>query len=238
MAHSGKSRGPRPGGRRRPAPGDRGVRPRARAATTPPTPPDTAPRTFILGAVPGANPGTWIAKWRERYPHVELVLRSIPADDALRALGDAEVDAALVRLPMDDDALSTIALYEEVTVAVVPSDSHLTAADELEPSDLAGEVLLVPADDVLGASVDGTVAPSFAPPADTAEAIATVAAGIGVVLVPFSLARTHARRDVAHRPVRDVPTSRVALAWPREKTTPDVEAFIGIVRGRTANSSR
>ena len=34
------------------------------------------------------------------------------------------------------------------------------------------------------------------------------------------------------------PTSTVALAWRREHTTPDVETFVGIVRGRTANSSR
>jgi hypothetical protein len=30
----------------------------------------------------------------------------------------------------------------------------------------------------------------------------------------------------------------VALAWLRDRTTPDVEAFVGVVRGRTARSSR
>jgi DNA-binding transcriptional LysR family regulator len=171
-------------------------------------------------------------------PSVELVLRSIPVADQSTELASGTVDAALIRLPVDGDALHVIPLYEEVTVAVVDADSHLTAAEELELADLAGEVVVVPRDDVLAAVVPGAVAPSFDPPRDTEEAVATVAAGVGVVLVPMSLARLHARKDVAHRPVRDAPTSRVALAWLRDATTPDVETFVGIVRGRTPNSSR
>jgi DNA-binding transcriptional LysR family regulator len=199
---------------------------------------DETPREFRLGAVPGATPGTWIGRWRERMPFVELVLVSIPASRQRDELDAGVVDAALVRLPLDDDDLHVIALYEELTVAVVPVESHLTAADELELADLAGEIVIVPADDVLGTEVPGALAPAFDAPADTEEAIATVAAGVGVVLVPMSLARLHARKDVEHRIVRDAPTSRVGLAWPRERTTPDVETFVGIVRGRTANSSR
>jgi DNA-binding transcriptional LysR family regulator len=118
------------------------------------------------------------------------------------------------------------------------ADSHLTAAEELELADLEGEVVLVPRDDVLAVDVPGAVAPAFAPPADTAEAIATVAAGVGVVIVPMSLARLHHRKDVEHRPLRDGPASAVGLAWVAERTTPSVETFVGIVRGRTAHSSR
>jgi DNA-binding transcriptional LysR family regulator len=82
------------------------------------------------------------------------------------------------------------------------------------------------------------VSPSFAAPEDTEQAIATVAAGIGIVVVPMSLARLHRRKDTSYRPLRDAPASTVALAWPTERTTAAVEAFVGIVRGRTANSSR
>lgn len=185
----------------------------------------------------GATPGTWIGRWRERFPHVELTLVPIAASAAVAAL-QHDVDVAIARLPVEGDDLHVIPLYEEVTVAVTSADSHLTAGGELDLADLAGEVVIVPLDDVLGARVEGAVAPRFDPPADTAEAIATVAAGVGVVLVPMSLARLHTRKDVEARPVRDAPTSRVGLVWPRERTTPDVEAFVGIVRGRTANSSR
>ena len=45
-------------------------------------------------------------------------------------------------------------------------------------------------------------------------------------------------RRVVYRPLRDGPSSTVALAWVADRTTPAVDAFVGIVRGRTANSSR
>ncbi len=209
--------------------------PRARA--TPERSPAEEPRTFVLGAIPGATPGKWIALWRERMPHVALDLREIPVASQRAALD--EVDAALVRLPLaDPDDLHVIRLYDEQPVVVMSTDSDLTAADELDLADLAGEVVIVPADDVVHATVPDAVPPAFAPPADTADAIATVAAGVGVVIVPMSLARAHRRRDVEYRVLRDGPTSTVALAWPRERTTPDVETFVGIVRGRTAQSSR
>ncbi|GAA5034951.1 LysR family substrate-binding domain-containing protein [Microbacterium fluvii] len=194
--------------------------------------------TFVLGVVPGATPGKWIDAWQQRHPEAPLELRPFSVADQLAQLRSGEIDAAIVRLPLDREGLHVIPLYDEVPVAVVSVDSHLTAADELTLDDLAGEIVIVPRDDVLAAVIPGAVAPAFTPPVDTAEAIATVAAGVGVIVVPMSLARLHRRKDVDYRPLRGAPTSRVALAWPAEATTPAVEAFVGIVRGRTANSSR
>ena len=171
-------------------------------------------------------------------PHVPLELREISVATQRTAL--AEVDAALVRLPVENaDDLHVIPLYDELPVVVMSTESALTAADdEVTLADLSGEVVIVPDDDVLAVRIPDAATPACAPPADTAEAIATVAAGVGVVIVPMSLARAHQRRDVEYRVLRDGPTSTVALAWPRDATTDDVETFIGIVRGRTARSSR
>ncbi|WP_243075560.1 LysR family substrate-binding domain-containing protein [Microbacterium sp. SS28] len=216
--------------------------PQRRAPQPSPQAPDAPalelPTSFVLGAVPGATPGKWIDTWRERMPHVELDLRPLAAADQRAELAGGALDAAIVRLPIERDGLHVIPLYDEVAVVVVSKDSHLTAADELELSDLAGEIVITPADDVLGLEIPDAVAPAFAPPATTEEAIATVAAGVGAVIVPMSLARLHRRRDAASIPLRDGPISSVALAWPADRTTPLVEAFVGIVRGRTANSSR
>lgn len=208
------------------------------SANTAPGLPAAASGSFRLGAIPGATPGKWIDTWNERMPRTPLELVPVAFADQRRALVGAEVDAALVRLPIEKDGLHLIALYDEIPVVVCARDSHLTAADELDADDLAGEVLIVPQDDVLGVRIPGTVTPSFAPPADTEEAIATVAAGVGIVVVPMSLARLHHRKDADYRPLRGGRMSTVALAWPAERTTAEVETFIGIVRGRTANSSR
>ena len=70
------------------------------------------------------------------------------------------------------------------------------------------------------------------------EAIEVVAAGSGVAIVPMSVARLFSRKDVASRPVTDLPTTSIGLAWLIARDDDDTQAFVGVVRGRTANSSR
>lgn len=194
------------------------------------------PRVFRLGAVPGATPGKWIDAWKQRMPHVPLELVPIEVADQRAAL--EALDAAIVRLPLADDSLHVIPLYDETPVVVAAVDSHLQAADELTLADLVGEVVIPLSDDVLGPlDVPGAAAARFGA-MTTGDAIATAATGTGIVIVPMSLARLHHRKDVDHRPLVDGPTSTVALSWLRDRTTDDVDTFVGIVRGRTANSSR
>lgn len=197
-----------------------------------------APHPFRLGAVAGATPGKWIDVWRERMPRTPIELVPLSVADSHAAIISGDVDAALVRLPLEDPELHLIPLYDEVAVVVASRDSHLMAAEELEAGDLAGETMIVPSDDVLGGPLDGTLAPRFEAPETTADAIAVAASGTGFVVVPMSLARLHHRKDADYRVLREGPVSGVGLAWLRDRTTPEVETFIGIVRGRTANSSR
>jgi DNA-binding transcriptional LysR family regulator len=70
------------------------------------------------------------------------------------------------------------------------------------------------------------------------QAVESVAAEAGIVIVPMSVARLHSRKDVVHVPVTGVPATTVGLAWPQDADDERVEAFIGVVRGRRANSSR
>ncbi|CAL9357116.1 hypothetical protein SUDANB58_00580 [Streptomyces sp. enrichment culture] len=195
------------------------------------------PASFRLAYVPGVMPDKWVRIWHERLPGVPLSLAQVPAADAGGALLAGDADAGLVRLPVDRTVLSAIPLYTETTVVVVPKDHLVTAAEEVSVADLADEIVLHPLDDVLGwERLPGR--PAFERPATTADAVELVAAGIGVLVVPLSLARLHHRKDLTHRPLTDAPTSSVALSWPEGATTDLVEDFIGIVRGRTVNSTR
>src|SRR5262249_30585813 len=163
-------------------------------------------------------------------------LIQVPAADAARLVRDRAADAVLLRLPADTAGLHAIPLYTETTVAVLPKDHHLAAADELSAADVAGEVVLHP----LHAPLDSARPPgqeATRRPATTGEAVELVAAGVGVLVVPQSLARLHHRRDLTYRPVAGTPQSRVALSWLEDETTDLVDLFIGIVRGRTVNST-
>ncbi|WP_431781942.1 LysR family transcriptional regulator substrate-binding protein [Streptomyces chumphonensis] len=203
----------------------------------PPPAPAASPQAFRLAYVPGVTPGKWVRTWEERYPGVPLRLVDVSPADASEVLLRDAADAALLRLPVDRTVLHAIPLYTEATVVVVPKDHLVTAADEVVLAELADEILLHPLDDALGWEAPPG-RPALERPATTGDAVELVAAGVGLLVVPQSLARLHHRRDLTYRTVADAPQSSVALAWPEERTTDAVEDFIGVVRGRTVNSTR
>lgn len=201
------------------------------------SPASPAPASFRLAYVPGATPAKWVRIWNERLPDVRLDLVPVAAAEVAEVLRRGDADAGLVRLPVDRTFFSAIPLYTETTVVVVPKDHVVAAVEEVTLDDLADEIVQHPLDDVLvWERPPGQ--PAFERPATTADAVELVAAGVGLLVVPQSLARLHHRRDLTYRTVTDAPGSDVALAWPEERTTDQVEDFIGIVRGRTVNSSR
>lgn len=196
-----------------------------------------APLCLTLGYVPGATPAKWARIWAERHAQIPLELRPVAAADAPAAVRAGTVDVALLRPRADTAGLAVISLYAETTVAVVPVDHLLTAVDEISAADLDGEPTLLPLDDV----VDWAQAPGVRiehRPETTKDAIELVAAGLGALIVPQSLARLHHRKDLTYRPIADAPTCPVALAFPEGPQPELVEELIGIVRGRKAGSSR
>jgi DNA-binding transcriptional LysR family regulator len=195
------------------------------------------PLSLTLGYVPGGTPAKWVRIWAERHPEVPLQLRAVAAADAADAVRAGTVDVALLRPPADTSGLAVIPLYEETTVAVVPTDHILTAVDTITAADLDGEPMLIPLDDVVAWAAAPGVQVDHRP--ETAkDAIELVAAGIGVLIVPQSLARLYHRKDLTYRPIADAPTCPVALAFPEGPQPALVEEFIGMVRGRKPGSSR
>lgn len=144
---------------------------------------------------------------------------------------------ALLRPLADTAGLAVIPLYEEMTVAVVPKDHVFNAVDQITSADLADEPQLLPLDDVV-AWADAPGKPIDHRPETTKDAIELVAAGLGALIVPQSLARLYHRKDLAYRPISDAPTCPVSLAFAEGPQTALVEEFVGIVRGRKPGSSR
>jgi len=204
--------------------------------------PDQRPARLRVAFVPGVTPDKWARIWSERMPRVRLDLSPVEEAQQTAVLYDGSADMCFVRLPVDQEGLHVIPLYSEVPVVVAPKEHFVEAADEVSVLDLADEHLLQDPDQVpewrnVATEVrDGTRVE--VPPITVKQAIETVAAGVGIVIVPMSVARLHHRKDVVHRPVTDVAESRIGLAWRRDLDDERVETFIGIVRGRSANSSR
>jgi DNA-binding transcriptional LysR family regulator len=189
---------------------------------------------FRLGFVTGATPDKWARLWRERYPREPLELVPLTEDDQEERLRSGSVAMALVRLPVDRDGLHLIPLYDELPVVVAGLEHFVAAGDEVVLADLAGEQLVRP-----HASGWRPDAEQLAWPAmSEQEAIETVAAGTGVVLVPQSVARLYHRKDVVARPVADLSPTTIGLAWLVDADDERAQRLVGVVRGRGVGSSR
>lgn len=187
-----------------------------------------------IGFVTGATPDKWARHWRDRRRE-PLELVPVSEEHQLDGVRDLSLDMALVRLPVDRDGLHCVRLYDELQVAVASREHLLAAADEeVTTADLADEQLVRPHSS--GWTPDAEQLDW--PPMSEQEAIETVAAGTGVVIVPMSVARLHQRKDVVTRVVADLEPTTIALVWRTDRDDEVTQAFVGVTKGRTANSSR
>jgi DNA-binding transcriptional LysR family regulator len=197
---------------------------------------------FRVGFVPGVTPDKWARIWAERMPRRRLELRPLADSDPIALLRCDELDMCFVRLPVDREGLHLIPLYDEQPVVVVAREHPVAAYTEIDVADLSEEHLLQDPDDVPAwrevatEIADGSRYP--VPPMSLKQAVESVAADAGILIVPMSVARLHSRKDVVQVPVAGVPTTTIGLAWPVAADDERIEAFIGVVRGRSATSSR
>lgn len=177
----------------------------------------TPPTGLRIGHVRGVTLHKWQRVWEERFRE-PLLVHEVADERQLTGLRDGSLDMCFVRLPIDREGLHAIPLYEEQMVVWVSKDDHVFAAvDEVTMADLAEEETVLTELDAI--------------------ALDRVLAG-AVLVVPMSIARGASRRDLVHRPITDAEPSPVALAWRIDDDNPLIQEFVGVVRGRTANSSR
>ncbi|WP_427016024.1 substrate-binding domain-containing protein [Pseudarthrobacter sp. P1] len=208
------------------------------------------PRVLKISFVPGVTPGKWIRRWEERMRSVPLEVVPVSEPEQLAKLKALEVELAFVRLPVDKTGLNVIPLYSELPVVVAPKDHEIAVFDEVPVEELAAEYLLQDPElfpewrDISDEIREGTRKP-LPPMASVEESLDLVAAGLGILILPMSVARHFNRKDLRYRPVTGVAESQVGVAWlrpdgpiPDGEGDPVIEEFIGVVRGRSAQSSR
>ena len=178
-------------------------------------------RTLRVGFVPGVEPDRFLRRWKTGRRDARLELIPVPLSRQGSVLAADEVDMCFVRLPLEAQDLHVVTLWEERPAIVISTDNVLSLLDGVSEDDLAGETEISAEDSD-----------------DAADRVAVVATGVGFTRMPLSLARLHHRKDVVHVPVLDAEPTRIALVWPRPSDDPMRQEFVGVVRGRTARSSR
>ncbi|MFE7745033.1 LysR family transcriptional regulator [Nocardia sp. NPDC057455] len=173
--------------------------------------------------------------FQRRHPDCVVDLAEIALADPFGAVRRAEVDAAVVLLPVGERNLVLGPVFAGQPQTLAMASSHpLAGRAELSVEDIAEFPLVgvrAPAPEywrraqTLDVTPEGrTVRPG--PEVGTLEeGLAAVAAGRGAMLLCHPTAESHRRRPVTFVPVIGIPESRLGLVWHRYRETPRVRAF-------------
>lgn len=152
-----------------------------------------------------------LRRFSQDRPDVELQLHAFAVQEQLAALADERIDVAFLRAPLGKvaEGIALTRFSQTALDAVLPATHRLAAESVLDVRALAGERLVVVNDpdgvglgqQALQLCADAGMEPAGllrAP--DAVTVVALVSAGLGVGLVPASLAR-FAGADAVFRPI-------------------------------------
>ncbi|WP_443046601.1 LysR family transcriptional regulator [Streptomyces sp. NBC_00247] len=180
--------------------------------------------------------------WQARYPQTPLELLRI--DDRTAGLARGEVDAALLRGPVEAPGLVTEVLFTEPRVAAVTADGPHAGRATLTLADLAdGPVVLNP---VSGSTTLGLWPPDARPTAtvtvaNTDDWLTAIAAGRGSGVSAASTADMHPHSGVVYVRLADAPPLPVLLArrdGPGHPALPRLGALAREIIGRGAAAEK
>ena len=186
-----------------------------------------------------------VKRFRAHYPHVQLVLRSMPVIEQIEALRDGQIKVGVVRLPVYDELIQTQFVHREGLVVALPAEHPLAAHDRVPVGALAGCDFVAYQrsrgmgfhSDLIalcrGAGFEPRIVQETAP---TEGIIGVVACGDVVAIVPEAARRLRVD-GVVYRPLALPPGPAAAsmvvdfaVAWLREAVGPTTAGFIEIAK--------
>ncbi|MCZ7459587.1 LysR family transcriptional regulator [Streptomyces sp. WMMC940] len=172
-----------------------------------------------------------LRRWQREHPETPLELLRI--DDRTAGLARGEVDAAVLRGPVDTSGLVTALLFTEPRVAAVTSDGPLARRASLTLADLASVPVVL--NTVSGLTTldlwpAGTRPATTLTVGNTDDWLTAIAAGRGAGASAASTADMHPHPGVTYRPLTDAPPVPVVLAWRAAAPHPALGALVALAR--------
>jgi DNA-binding transcriptional LysR family regulator len=176
--------------------------------------------------------------YRRDFPDVDLSVRLMTTPAQVTAVRSGEIDAGVARTPVDTAGLGARTIRVDALAVMLPEEHRLAHEPRIALAALAGEPLVVHpsaqrpswVDFMLAVLRDAGVEPGPVQEAsDTTTAMAFVAAGLGVTLVPGSSALFE-RPGVVWRPLAEpAPRTSLVLLHQRERPPATVTALRRVV---------
>lgn len=193
---------------------------------------------FVGSASHGVLPSL-IKSYRSHYPKVELAISAMNNAELHSSLIQREIDIAVARPALEDDELRSELLDREDLLLAIPDNSPLAARELIEFSELADETfVLYPrrprpsyADFVLNICREEGFEPTATELAqDFQTAISLVSVGVGISVVPSSVARTQRPGVFYKKYIGTNPGTALTLHARRDNRAQQVMNFFDLAR--------
>lgn len=156
---------------------------------------------FVVSAMEEIVPGIAV-EFRKRHPDVSLELRNIPTVSQVEALRQRQLDVGIVRLPLRENDMEVLPLSSEPFAIVFSKQHPLKAVKGVTVKDLSAEGFVAYSERLAPEFFQHWTSlcrkAGFTPHivqevAEMQTALGLVAAGVGVAILPYGMARRHAR---------------------------------------------
>jgi DNA-binding transcriptional LysR family regulator len=191
---------------------------------------------FVGSAMYGRLPEV-LRAYRLALPDVDLRLRELPTTGQLDAVMDGTVDVAICRPAETHPDLRTEILHTEALLAALPEGHRLASRSEVAMEDLEGETfILLERRAAPGVRASLTHAVERTPHGtqevqEIRSVLGLLTAGLGVSLVPASVAATGDRGGIVYRPLAgETPEVELWLVSRAGDPSPLVDRFLATAR--------
>lgn len=165
---------------------------------------------LAVGFAPGLSVASVVQAFGASNPAVEIDLVRLNWYEQSEALVDGRIDVGLLRRPFDDRGVRRVSVGEEPVMVLVQRGHRLASRRSVTLSDLTGETVL-----------DGERRRT----GTVEEKLELVAAGLGVAVLPVSVASAYTSHDVVGVRVLDAPAHELCVSLLSTRRQPHVRAF-------------
>jgi DNA-binding transcriptional LysR family regulator len=175
---------------------------------------------FVASATLAIVPAIVLA-FRRQYPGVDLELKNLPTVQQVEALRNGTLDAGFVRMPLAEGGLAVTRIHSEAFALVLPRSHRFARAQDPALEEFAHEPFIAYGRRWAPSFYDlwtgicekaGFVPTVVQETAEMSTALALVAAGLGVAILPEGITRGH-RHLVSVKPLeREKIRSEIGIA--------------------------
>lgn len=193
---------------------------------------------FVGSATYGPFPSI-IKAYRAKCPEINLALRSMNAAELHRSLITREIDVAISRPSIDNDEIRNTTLFDEPLVLAVPDSLELAPDKPVALADLGEETfVLYPesprpsfADYILKICAEADIFPkNRSYTMDYQTAISLVSVGVGLSIVPKSVAETKRNGVRFVDYVGPNPGTSLSVSYRLDNHDPVIAAFVDVAK--------